>query len=496
MPSKFTNEKFFKKKDDSPVIIKKQLNGDNSGEGWIHDVDIDQRLCAKMYKGYGEPVSQRGAYTPEKIKKILDMSQMSFSNPYITWPDADSILVDKNGVFVGYLMPKIDMTEYKESQEIFKDLNVKFQKDYKSSSNKNYIIYEYVAVLLKICKEVSNRIQFLHQHHILFADIKFENFLVSKKTYHAFLIDTDSYQVPPNHITALFSEGYIAPEILLTYPNPGDFFSKNPRTDQHELFALAVLFFGILMHGASPFSIISSSGNKNDSIKNNVFKLPDDDDKNKVRSYFHNKISPEQNLVIIIWPLIGTKLRQLFIKAFDKSNLNNLKRPTASEWELAFADSISDIESKKNLAATQIQPQAPVQPQVPVQPQPATSQQVVSSTNKKNNYLLYAIYVLIGITIIVVIFWDSLFASGDITKSNNVSTNESVITSPAPSEAISAPTPVPPAPVVVSDPVEPPINNTTVSKPKKVVKPKPKSNSTTQQAPSQSSGYSSQTGDM
>lgn len=44
MPSKFTNKKFFKQKDLSPVIIKAQLNGDNSGEGWIHDVDIDPKL--------------------------------------------------------------------------------------------------------------------------------------------------------------------------------------------------------------------------------------------------------------------------------------------------------------------------------------------------------------------------------------------------------------------------------------------------------------------
>lgn len=482
----------------SSIMLGKKIA--EGGEAYIFLVENKPDYVARMY------IPEK--FDKNKESKILAMVKIKFTIPHVTWPKPDELIYDSNKKLVGYLMEKIDGIEVGKFLENQKN---QLSNDIQKGINPSLAKVKLRLKAASLCRDIAQKMSWLHTQDILFADINKENIMVNENDDTTFFIDTDSYQFKDYHSDAS-KDGFICPEILQK-PEGKDYLAKNPRTKEHEYFALGTLFFLILVDSELfPFSLedtSSLSGIDPDDIsgvdgKVKLLNFILEVDKTKAEDY-RGKIHPNRLGVLAVWTLMPERLRGLFVKTFAKPVV---PRATPDEWAGALGEFINKLDKQIQNVQQHVQqqiiaqqttpiPQNPPVVQAPVSPQSATPQQVVSSTNKKNNYLLYAIYVLIGITIIVVIFWDSLFASGDITKSNNMSTNQSVITSPAPPETMISPTPVPPSTAVVSTQLEQPIDNTTaISKPKKVAKPKPKSNSTTQQAPSQSSGYSSQTGDM
>jgi hypothetical protein len=182
----------------------------------------------------------------------------------------------------------------------------------------------------------------LHDKQILFADINEKNLMVDPKNYTPFFIDTDSYQFN-DFITPVATPGYLAPEIDLQY------LATNKRTNEHEYFALAVLFFYLINSEIHPFSIgknpepdkITEPDAK---VKHLPFIL---EVTNTDPNYYTPKIYPKNKEAVILWQLMPQNLRNLFAQSFAKPPI---KRPKPSEFASALGEFTNKLEEDiKNL---------------------------------------------------------------------------------------------------------------------------------------------------
>jgi DNA-binding helix-hairpin-helix protein with protein kinase domain len=213
------------------IHLRSQI-GNRGGEGTVYEVDGLPNFVAKIY--HQQPSAQR-------IDKLRCLTQ--FTSPELrkvsAWPE--SILFE-DGQPVGFVMPKI---EAKPIHFLYRPVDRKDH--FPSVSWKD---------LLNTCRNLCAGFHALHSKDILMGDVNETNVLVTEHGETRF-IDCDSYQLRSSdgkiYLCEVGSSLWTPPELQ------GKSFNNIQRTEQHDLFGLAVLIFHILFMGRHPFAGVPST---------------------------------------------------------------------------------------------------------------------------------------------------------------------------------------------------------------------------------------------
>jgi alpha-tubulin suppressor-like RCC1 family protein/serine/threonine protein kinase len=297
----------------------------SGGEGGVYNVFEYPDQVAKIFHP-----RQRTAAIAEKLQVMLQFRPAEDVNAHrhhvlIAWPtqiiyktpSAQTSYTSANGtenLVVGYLMPKLNHT-----YAIAQLLNPNFRIKHHPELNHRHI-YRVAINLVRIVSQ-------LHSNGIVIGDINEKNFHFTKELDRVALvsiIDCDSMQIT-SPMGEIFPCNVVVPEYTAPELHGKDIRKGVVRTEQHDLFGLAVLLYKLLMQGFHPFQGIPSAGMPQVEsaqvwcIKNNVFP--------HIANSFYGppRYAPR---ITSLPPTLIT----LFLRAF----LKGYARPTAVEWEAAL----------------------------------------------------------------------------------------------------------------------------------------------------------------
>ncbi len=295
------------------------------GEGGVYNVFEYPDQVAKIFHP-----KQRTAAIAEKLQVMMEFRPAEDANAHrhhvmIAWPtqiiyktpNAQSSYTSANGtenLVVGYLMPKLNHT-----YSIAQLLNPNFRIKHHPELNHRHI-YRVAINLVRIVSQ-------LHRNGIVIGDINEKNFHFTKELDRVALvsiIDCDSMQIT-SPMGEIFLCNVVVPEYTAPELHGKDIRKGVVRTEQHDLFGLAVLLYKLLLQGFHPFQGIPSAGMPQVEsaqvwcIKNNVFP--------HIANSFY---APPRYAPRI------TSLPPMLITLFLRAFLKGYSRPSAAEWEVAL----------------------------------------------------------------------------------------------------------------------------------------------------------------
>jgi DNA-binding helix-hairpin-helix protein with protein kinase domain len=273
------------------------------GEGIIYPAPGDQ--VAKVYL---QPP------TREKAAKLQWMAAVPSPDlrKIAAWPT--TTLHDRGGKLVGFLMPRAS------GQEIH---NL-----YNPGSRKKYFPNENWRFLLRAALNSAIAFETMHDATVIVGDVNQKNILVSEKGL-VRLIDCDSYQIrngPQVWRCEVGVPEFTPPELQ------GSSFRDVVRTQNHDLFGLAVTVFHFLFLGRHPFSGRYLGGGDQppieDSIKSYRFAFGSD--------ARNRQMQPP--LFSVPLDVLPPGVAKLFARAFLPGSERDSARPLAREWRYALSE--------------------------------------------------------------------------------------------------------------------------------------------------------------
>ena len=318
-----------KLKNGDNITLAKQLA--DGGEAFIFTIKENkyQHKVARVYKekgSDGEPVLDS-----KKIAKLECMSRMDIITPGVTWPTKEGMLYHHNKL-VGYVMEYIKgivLTEFLKKQK------EEYKKSIEQNHDKRIARLRWINNLVEVSIAIAAKMPRLHEKGILFADINEKNIMINEADLSAYFIDTDSYQFK-DFKTEVGTPGFIAPEILNSQNGMG-FLRNSPRTENHEYFALATLFFFLICDSLFPYSIGVPKGIDRDKVNDNDTKVKHLDFVLKIgkSKYNESEVFEKNQTAVVTWGLMPENLQKLFVNAFAKPVIN---RPNSDNWRNALSE--------------------------------------------------------------------------------------------------------------------------------------------------------------
>jgi serine/threonine protein kinase len=297
-------------KTDKKIVLHQQIA--SSGEGHIWTTE-DARILAKIYH----------ASTPQRQEKLKVMFQHPPEDPnqgknHISFAWPQSLLISKDGVIRGFLMPKIE-----DGRELIDVYNPR-----RRNKVGLKIDWQFLHV---VSHNIASIIHSIHEAGYVLGDIKPQNILVNSQAVPS-IIDTDSFQVtnPKNgHIYRCLvgSEGFTPPELL------NQDFSQVNQTEVHDRFRLGVVIY-YLLFGSHPFQGKwigpGDSPELTELIRNGSWAF---DTQGFIRP------SPLTIPLNVLHP----SLKECFIKCFSEGYHNPRQRPTAEAWQQSLQVALQEL---------------------------------------------------------------------------------------------------------------------------------------------------------
>lgn len=271
----------FKTRDQQIIQTCEKLK--SGGEGTVFLVDSPDYV-AKIYNdsfyeagGLRDHLSERGRLAQQKLTTMIENAppyrdadgRIALASPtsllYYYGGEDDGYEGRRDGLMAGFVMPKIDLSEY---EEIINYWNPKLRKRNTNIPDQGEQLEELLYVIITNILTVLNEI---HNLSYVIGDINEGNILVDYAGRVAFL-DADSFQVTDSkhnrvHRCGVGTEHYMSPRVVgLTdqqctesrcpsgraeVHNRG--FACFDRTKDDDNFAIAVVLFKLLMWGTHPF---------------------------------------------------------------------------------------------------------------------------------------------------------------------------------------------------------------------------------------------------
>ena len=297
-------------KTEKKIVLHQQIA--SSGEGHIWTTE-DAQVLAKIYH----------ASTPQRQEKLKVMFQHPPEDPnqeknHISFAWPQSLLIGKDGVIRGFLMPKIE-----DGRELIDVYNPRRR-------NKVGLKIDW-HFLHVVSHNIASIIHSIHESGYVLGDIKPQNILVNSQAVPS-IIDTDSFQVtnPKNgHIYRCLvgSEGFTPPELL------NQDFSQVNQTEVHDRFRLGVLIY-YLLFGCHPFQGKwigpGDSPELTELIRNGSWAF---DTKGFIRP------SPLTIPLSVLHP----SLKECFIQCFTEGYHNPRQRPSAEVWQTSLQVALQEL---------------------------------------------------------------------------------------------------------------------------------------------------------
>lgn len=306
----------------------------SGGEGEIYDIVGKPSLVAKIYfnskfnPAPGNSNPRRNL--KEKIETMLEQPVQPYVNGVLTvaWPQ--DLLLNQQGQFVGYVMPRVKSTHH-----IFAA----------SRERERMQLYPHYTwkTSIAIAYNLSLAVRTIHQSNSVIGDMNPNNIMIDEHG-HVTIIDTDSFNITNKKTGKVYKcsvgiSEMLAPELQgKNLANPRSVF--NEKTDD---FSLAIHICTLLMNNCHPFGCTSFNISQSSTSTNPVVY-------NIVRGncpyVSHSKVkassdSPDFNM-------LPEYIRNLFDRTFKytsstaiKSSTIN-KRPSAEEWQVALEKLLED----------------------------------------------------------------------------------------------------------------------------------------------------------
>lgn len=298
------------------------------GEGEIYDIVGNPSLVAKIYfNSKFNPVpgnSNPRRNLKEKIETMLEQPVQPYVNGVLTvaWPQ--DLLLNQQGQFVGYVMPRVKSTHH-----IFAA----------SRERERMQLYPHYTwkTSIAIAYNLSLAVKIIHQSNAVIGDMNPNNIMIDEHG-HVTIIDTDSFNITNKKTGKVYKcsvgiSEMLAPELQgKNLADPGSVF--NEKTDD---FSLAIHICTLLMNNCHPFGCtsfnISQSSTSTNPVVYNISKgnCP----------YVTNakgKASDDSPDV----KMLPKDIRDLFDRAFNYTSSTSIKpstiskRPSAREWQNAL----------------------------------------------------------------------------------------------------------------------------------------------------------------
>lgn len=185
--------------------------------------------------------------------------------------------------------------------------------------------------LIELCCNIANKIWQLHKSGIIIGDINGSNILVSSPSK-VYFVDTDSYQIN-DYPCPVGTEAFTAPEIQNKDCN------TFLRTKGNENFAIATLFFRLLLFGQYPYAH-QGGETIGHNIRTGEFSFPFQNNSN-------HKI-PEGDWRYY-WSHLFFPLKKEFFQTFRKDQIHyeESKRPDIYRWKNLLNDYSKHLSSGK-----------------------------------------------------------------------------------------------------------------------------------------------------
>lgn len=283
---------------EGPGISKNVVLGERIGkgkEGVVYEVAGRGNKVVKIF-----PQKFRTKHRRDKVTMLVDRDLRS---PGICFPEAR--VLNDQGEFVGYLMRtavggKV-LSETITNRALFKRTYPDWRKD----------------DLIDVCLSFLKRVKAMHDLNILVGDVNEGNLMVSPNR-DVWIIDTDSCQF----------EGYVCPVGWPEFTAPELTSYDKLRTEQHELFAVAMVLFMILMTGRFAYDradapVLDDDDRTRFLIKEGKFAY-------KFRA--HGDRDQPFGDAKFMWSHIDPKVKEMFWETLHRDGRRYKDRPTVQEW--------------------------------------------------------------------------------------------------------------------------------------------------------------------
>lgn len=289
------------------------------GEGNIYELPGEPGLVAKVYHP-DKRTSERAAKLKAMLANAPHDHAKKGGHTSIAWPvELLSPLGDDQTV-IGFLMPRL-VGAY--NVHILYDVEERHAKC-------PFLGYD---SLCRAARNIASAVWALHESGYVIGDVNESNIMVTQSAM-VTLLDTDSFQVKDRAAGRVYrcpvgTDMFTPPELQ------GINFAEVDRSQEHDLFGLAVLFFRLLMEGSHPFAcVIPGTGE------------PVEYGECLARGYFpygggNNSIIPSR--LAPPFEMLHPQLRSLFRRCFVKGHTAPRSRPDARTWYSALKDSESAL---------------------------------------------------------------------------------------------------------------------------------------------------------
>ncbi len=298
------------------------------GEGEVYDILGRKDIVAKVYFDAKFTPSAESSNPRQTLKDKIETMLDQPINPYINgvlsvaWPQ--DILLDAQGKFVGYTMPRV-----KSKYHIFAASRER-------ERMRLYPTYTWKIAVL-IAYNLALAVKVIHKEGVEIGDMNPNNIMIDERG-HVTLIDTDSFNIT-NKRTGKIYKCTVGVSEVLPPELQGKDLSKSSSvfTKNTDNFSLSIHIFNLLMNNCHPFGCSglnnSHSSSSNNQVERNIVK--------GICPYVSNssgEVSPDAPDVMMLPP----EIRSLFDRAFSYSASTAVKastiskRPSAEEWQIAL----------------------------------------------------------------------------------------------------------------------------------------------------------------
>lgn len=297
--------KSFRLKSTNELISVDPSSEMRGGEGSVYRLKDKKYDVVKIYH-------QQDKRQTDKLKVMLKHPphdpMAARGHNSIAWPK--DLVVNKNGLTVGFQMPLA------EGSSAFSYLLPKARS--RQHPHANY------KTLMRICRNIASAIEEIHSTGHAVGDINMSNILIRPNAL-VTLIDCDSFQIKDPlsgiiHTCRVGMEYYTPPE------HQGKRFDTFNGGTEHDAFAMAVLFFQLLMESMHPFAGTYIYGDGSANVAKNIQKNLWTYDPARKQEFRLRKASPP-------FEMQDPGLQELFIRCFRDGATDPSLRPSAKEWK-------------------------------------------------------------------------------------------------------------------------------------------------------------------
>jgi serine/threonine protein kinase len=284
------------------------------GEGAIYRLPHKPELAAKIY--------HPGKMNAERASKLRAMLANAPHDPVqdrghasIAWPVELVTSLNGNEAVAGFLMPRLQSARPISDLYDVTERHARFP----------LFSYDY---LCRTATNLASAVRAIHKSGYVIGDVNESNILVTEKAM-VTLVDTDSFQVTEQAGGRVYrcpvgTDMFTPPELL------GENFEQIDRSQEHDLFGLAVLIFQLLMEGTRPFA----------GTLRGVSDPPEYIER-LARGYFPYGGNPmcEPQAVAPPFEMLHPRLQELFRRCFVEGHSDPRQRPDAETWYRALKKS-------------------------------------------------------------------------------------------------------------------------------------------------------------